>query len=164
MHDDPMGGTRNCKFLRADQASRIRKFVAATGSFSKLQSVVLWASVILLAIGSNGCNRSGGAVKVHGRISYKGEPLKLASVTFFPAKGRPVAAAALQGEYTTELPPGEYTAVVDVGVERPAGFKPGDPEPKPKVVLPDQYAARTTSPLKATVKAGQSEPIDFDLK
>ncbi len=60
--------------------------------------------------------------------------------------------------------PGDYTATIVVGIEYPKGFKEGDPIPPPKVVLPDEYTTRAKSTLKVTVKVGQNEPIDFDLK
>jgi len=126
--------------------------------------VLLVAVLISLTVGANGCKKSGGAVNVHGHISYRGQPLAASAVTFFPTTGRPVTAPAPKGEYSVELVPGDYVATVNVGIERPPGFKEGDPDPKPAVVLADEYTARPKSTLKATVKPGQSEPIDFDLK
>jgi hypothetical protein len=78
--------------------------------------------------------------------------------------GRPITAPSPHGEYSTELTPGDYVATVTVGIEYPPGFKEGDPIPKPKIALPDEYTSRVKSTLKATVKEGQTEPIDFDLK
>jgi len=103
-------------------------------------------------------------VPVHGRVAFHGEPLASASITFFPKGGRPVGAAIRHGEYQTELTPDEYTVALDIAPEFPKGFKEGDPLPPQKAALPEEYTSRTKSTLKATVKAGQSEPIDFDLK
>jgi hypothetical protein len=134
-------------------------------SIGRLQFLALFGwLVFFLAIGAAGCTKSAGTVSVHGHVSYRGEPLAASSVTFFPAKGRPVTAPAPQGEYTAELAPGDYTAIVAVGIEYPKGFKEGDPLPKPKVLLPDAYTSRANSTLKATIKSGQDQPIDFDLK
>jgi hypothetical protein len=119
---------------------------------------------LCVTLSANGCNKPGGAVSVRGRLAYQDQPLHAASVTFFPTSGRPVTATAPQGDYATELKPGEYTVVVAVGTELPAGFKEGDPMPAPKVVLPEAYTNRANSTLKATVKEGQNEPINFDLK
>jgi hypothetical protein len=96
-------------------------------------------------------------------VSFRGSPLDKAALTFFPTAGRPVAVSVVQGEYETELTPGEYVAVVDVGAELPPGFKEGDPVPPPKVVLPEPYTSRAKSPLKATVVADQDKPVDFEL-
>jgi len=128
-----------------------------------MRSFLLICLIVSLAY-LPGCSKSSGEVKVHGKLAYMGKPLRASSVTFFPTTGRPVIATAPEGEYTAELMPGEYTTVVTVGVERPPGFKEGDPDPKPTVVLPDKYTSRTASTLKTSVKPGQSEPIDFDLK
>ncbi len=90
--------------------------------------------------------------------------MESASITFFPTNGRQEVATISNGEYSVELMPGEYSAIVLIGIELPKGFKEGDPIPPPKIVLPEQYTARNKSPLKATIKAGQSEPVNFDLK
>jgi hypothetical protein len=119
---------------------------------------------LFLATSAPGCKKSSDIVPVHGRISFRGEPLASGSVTFFPTSGRPVGAAILQGEYKTDLKPGDYTVALDVAPEFPKGFKEGDPLPPPKAALPEEYTSRTKSTLKTSVKAGQTEPIDFDLK
>ena len=125
--------------------------------------LVLLGSLLLL-ISATGCKKPSGKASVHGRVTFRGQPLESASLTFIPAIGRPQPASILNGEYTTELSPGEYTAVVIVGADLPKGYKEGDPVPPPKISLPDAYASPAKSPLKATVKPGQSEPIDFELK
>lgn len=128
-----------------------------------LQSVTL-LGLIFLQICALGCSKSSGKVSVHGHVSYRGEALASAAVTFFPANGRPESASITNGEYATELSPGEYSAIVVIGMNPPKGYKEGDPIPPPKVSLPEEYTSRAKSTLKATVKAGQREPIDFDLK
>jgi hypothetical protein len=70
----------------------------------------------------------------------------------------------VDGKYETSLSPGDYIVVVTVGVDVPAGWREGQPLPPPKFTLPAEYTSRVKSTLKATVKAGQSEPIDFELK
>ncbi len=153
----------NCKMQIANCKSLIAKHVPAIGTF-RWRFLSCSSLFLLLAIIAPGCKKSSDAVPVHGRASYQGEPLANASVTFFPKSGRPVGAAILNGEYKTELTPDEYTVALDVAPEFPKGFKEGDPLPQPKVTLPEEYTSRSKSTLKATVKAGQSEPIDFDLK
>jgi hypothetical protein len=120
---------------------------------------------VIVVVGASSCKKSSGAIPVHGRLAYRGEALKSARITFFPSTGRPVTAGVAQGEYETELPPGDYTVVINIGTELPAGFKEGDPlPPPPKIALPPQYSTRAQSALKATIKSGQDQPIDFDLK
>jgi hypothetical protein len=118
----------------------------------------------LLAISCNGCKKHSGLVPVHGKVSYRGESLKSARITFFSGKGQPLTTVVTDGEYDIELPPEDYTVVVNVGAQLPPGFKEGDPVPTPKLVLPDQYSTRARSTLKATVAASQTEPIDFALQ
>jgi hypothetical protein len=122
-------------------------------------------AIMLLALSAGGCrNSSTGGVSVEGNVSFRGAPLSKASLTFFPTAGRPVSVVVVDGQYQTELMPGEYTAVVDLAAELPPGFKEGDPVPPPKLVLPEKYTSRAKSPLKATVVADLDKPIDFDLK
>jgi hypothetical protein len=133
-----------------------------TCSFPALACV---AALVFLAISAPGCKQSSGTVSIRGRVSRHTEPLKAGMLTFFPAAGRPGTAAICGGDYEIELMPGEYTVVVSIAPELPPGYKEGDPPPPPpKVVLPDEYTTRAKSTLKATVKAGQDQPIDFDLK
>jgi hypothetical protein len=141
-----------------------RRFSIANVRCSICHLQVAAVLVVVLSLTADGCKKSSGAVPIHGHISYRGQPLAASSVTFFPDTGRPVTAPAPQGEYAAELMPSDYTATVAVGIEYPKGFKETDPLPTPKVVLPDTYTVRAKSTLKATVKAGQDEPIDFDLK
>src|SRR4051812_3445226 len=70
---------------------------------------------LLLLISAPGCKKPSGKVSVKGRVSFRGNPLESASLTFIPATGRPQAASIVNGEYTIELNPGEYTAVVIIG-------------------------------------------------
>jgi hypothetical protein len=133
-------------------------------SINYLRPLAASAAFCLFVLSADGCKKASDTVPVSGKITYRGQPLTSAGITFFPTKGRTVTATAAQGEYATELAPGDYVVVVAVGVEYPPGFKEGDPAPPPKVVLPAEYTVRAKSTLKATVKPGQAEPIDFDLK
>ena len=146
----------NCKSLIANHVPAIGKLHLRFLACSSLS--------LVLAISAPGCKKSSDAVLVHGRVSFHGEPLANASVTFFPKTGRSVGAAISHGEYKIELKPDEYTVALDVAPEFPKGFKEGDTLPPSKVSLPEEFTSRTKSTLKATVKAGQSDPIDFELK
>ena len=130
-----------------------------------LNSRALWFVTTLAAMSATGCGNSANTVTVRGHASYKGAAIPTGTVTFFPAAGRQVVAPLSgEGEYTAELPPGEYVVAIMIGASLPEGYKEGDRLPPPKIVLPDQYTARAKSTLKASVKPGQAEPIDFDLK
>ncbi len=123
------------------------------------------ACVLLIALGLVGCGSSGGNETVRGNVSFRGQPITNGGLTFFPGKGRPVSAAIQSdGQYSVELPPGDYDVVVSLGFEKPPGWKEGDPLPPQKIVLPVQYTVRAKTTLKATVAPGQAEPINFELK
>ncbi|MBX3432086.1 MAG: carboxypeptidase regulatory-like domain-containing protein [Pirellulales bacterium] len=119
-------------------------------------------SVALIAIG---CSRQEPGLPVAGTVTYRGKPVPKAAITFYPASGRPVMASASEsGQYSCRLEPGDYQATVVLGVQLPPGWKEGDPIPPPSVTLPANYSSRVRTPLRATVAAGQTEPIDFALK
>jgi hypothetical protein len=119
----------------------------------------------VLFVNTVGCGTSSDTVSVNGTISYRGEPFPTGSITFFPTAGRPIVASiADDGTYEAEMPPGDYTVAIMLGAQLPPGYKEGDPIPPPKIELPAEYSTRAKSTLTATVVAGQSEPIDFELK
>jgi hypothetical protein len=117
-------------------------------------------------VSAHGCGKSSGTVPVQGHVSYRGQPLENATLTFFPSSGRPVDAAISKGEYATQLVPGDYTSVVSIALEMPPGYgrTHWNQLPLQKFVLPDEYTTCKKSKLKATVIATQSEPVNFDLK
>jgi hypothetical protein len=124
------------------------------------------ATVVLIIFlwGTAGCSKSDGT-RVTGHLTYKANPVAGASLIFYPVSGRSVSAVVdADGNYVANLPSGDYTATVNLSVELPPGWKEGQPIPPQKVILPTQYTKRTQSPLKASVAAGSSQTIDFDLK
>jgi hypothetical protein len=131
-----------------------------------LQVFAVCLVVVTAMVSAHGCRKSSGAVPVQGHVSFQGQPLENATLTFFPASGRPVDAAVSNGEYATQLVPGDYTSVVSIAVEMPPGYgrTHWNQLPPQKFVLPDEYTTRKKSKLKATVIATQSEPVNFDLK
>jgi len=112
-----------------------------------------------------GCRKSG-AIPVRGSITYQGQSIANATLTFFPTTGRPVSTSVSDGDYKTELMPGDYTAVVSVALDTPQGYgrTHWNKLPPQKFVLPEEYTTRTKSKLKASVKVDQAEPINFELK
>src|SRR4051812_17986561 len=137
--------------------------VAKLRNQGKMQILVLWFALLVSVLSAHGCRKSSGAVPVHGRVTYQGQPLANATLTFFPASGRPVDAAISDGDYRTALLPGDYTSVVNIAVDMPQGYgrTHWNQLPPQKFTLPETYTARTKSRLKAVVKAEQNEPIDF---
>jgi hypothetical protein len=111
-----------------------------------------------------GCGNSADGVSVNGTVTYRGQPFSNASITFYPATGRPVSAAITEGQYSAQLQPGDYKVTVSLGVNLPPGWKEGDPVPPREIVLPERYTSVLHTQLAATVAADQSEPIDFALQ
>jgi hypothetical protein len=130
------------------------------------------ALTIPLAVG---CGSGSGTV--NGKVTYKGQPLTMGTVTFMGTTGNPATAPI--------NPDGTYKAVkvplgqVKVGVAVPntpavprgrtmdpskfGGAKP-PPEDGPKpVVIPTKYSSPDTSELSYDVKKGD-QTIDIDLK
>ena len=121
-----------------------------------------WAfSILALAIG---CGGESNVTSLSGRVLHEGEPLSNASLMFYPAEGRPMIAPLSEGEYSVELPPGEYRVTVNLGAELPPGWKEGDPVPPTTRKLPRQFVSRLDTPLTATVSAeGEGQTSDFNI-
>ena len=128
---------------------------------SRFSSLFLLASLAVLS----GCESRGDGVTTEGTVTYAGQPLADAAITFFPQQGRPLTVPLdPQGAYAVVLPPGDYQVTINVGAPLPEGFQEGDVLPPPTVTLPDRFTVRARTELNATVAEDQSEPINFDLK
>jgi hypothetical protein len=120
-------------------------------------------SLLLVA----GCGESEGTTSVTGQVTYKGAPLPMGVINFFPASGaRPIGhPLASDGKYEAKLPAGDYTVVVlTSNPPVPPGWKEGDPVPKPPVQIPPKYGHAKNTPLKITVPEGRSFAQDFKLE
>jgi hypothetical protein len=122
-----------------------------------------WAlSILALATGCGG--EKSNVTSLSGQVLHEGQPLPDASLMFYPAEGRPVIATLSEGQYSVELPPGEYRVTVTLGVELPSGWKEGDPIPPSERELPRQFSSRLDTPLTATVSAdGEGQTLDFNV-
>ena len=140
--------------------------------------------LILTAITfSAGCSSGNalGTVPVSGKVTYKGQPVEGATVTFQgEGDARPATAiTAADGTYhltTLDSPgaiPGTYTVLVEK-IETPAELNKlvsmedaaknaAKPLPQPKKLLPAKYADAAKTPLKHEVKKGQSNTFDLTL-
>ena len=122
-----------------------------------------------------------GTLPVTGKVTYKGQPVEGATISFIPdADARPATAiTGANGGYnlmTLDFPgamPGHYTVLVrksDTSIQstQPVSMEEAlklnnRPPPPPKELLPAKYSDATKSPLKFEVKAGQSNTIDLTL-
>lgn len=130
-------------------------------------------SVAILAAGCSGGGSKPATTKVHGKVTYKGQPVTEGTVNFQPAKpaaGSPVrpAVGMIQPDGTYELAsfggsdgavPGDYTVTVrsasDQSVENPNA---------PLVwKTPQKYDDPAKSGLKATIPAGHSGSLELNF-
>ena len=160
-------------------AARVRAFSAMPGNLSFLRSLV----ALLIGAFTLGCSPSNplGTAPVGGKVTYNGQPVAGATVSFVPdGDGRPATAiTGADGAYnltTLNWPgavPGQYTVLVrktDVALasNQPVSMEDAvklnaRPPPPPKELLPPKYADATKSPLKAEVKKGQKNAVDLQL-
>jgi hypothetical protein len=147
---------------------------------AKVQHFKLCLVAVLLCLG---CGQSNplGTVPVGGKVTYNGQAVDAATVSFIPdGDGRPATAkTGSDGTYnlnTLDWPgavPGPYTVVVRKSDVALASTQPvtmeealklnNRPPPPPKELLPAKYSDATKSPLKVEVKKGPKNAIDLPL-
>jgi hemoglobin len=95
------------------------------------------------------------AAEIEGQITYDGKAVESGSIKLVPVKGeaaKPIESEIKNGGYhLTNVPPGEYTAVI--------ASPPG--KQKAKDAVPAQYGSEKTSPLRVSVNAGKNA---FDIQ
>jgi len=135
-----------------------------------LISTPSWVLVLLLLASVAGCGPARPATtRVSGLVSFKGAPVAEAYVNFIPADGRPASGRTdAEGRFSlsTFVPgdgvlPGEH--VVTVSKQVASKSNPDDIYQNYVDLLPPQYGSLRTSPLRATVEAGGSHDLTFDL-
>ena len=144
-----------------------------------LHALLLPLALPLLSAGCNGGSVSG-VVRVRGKVSYGGQPIAGATVTFISeSDARPaVAVTDASGVFqlktldTSGAIPGRYTVLVTKTDVQPGDDKPismddaaknrGKPT-EPKQQLPAKYADPTKSPLKVEITKGKSNSFDLSL-
>lgn len=143
----------------------------------------------VLACGCGGGREGRHAVaRVHGKVTYNGQPVDGATVTFYPDKpGVPVAAGTTDasGSYrltTYEDSDGAAIGTHKVAIRKRATVDAGQVKAPPdagqalidelqeasaeqgKPLLPERYFAPESSKLTAEVAEGKKNEINFDLK
>jgi hypothetical protein len=117
---------------------------------------------------STGCGTGTGTVSGH--VTYKGQPIKKGTITFFPKapKVRPAGGVIQDGKYSLEVPVGEVEIAVLVPSMLPPVEKGKKPPKKKKGQKPDEdvspkYKDQTKSGLSMTVIKGE-QTKDIDLQ
>jgi len=146
---------------------------------NRKNDVAMFAMALVVA----GCSQGNGirTVPVSGKVTYKGNPVEGATISFFPeGDARPATAiSGAGGVYhlmTLDAPgamPSQYTVTLrktDIPAESTKPVSMEDavkmnsrPLPAPKELLPAKYGDATRSPLKFEVKAGKTNVFDLQL-
>lgn len=144
--------------------------------FYRLPALFRPASMLLLvAILAAGCSSGKETGYVAGKVTLGDKALTQGSVRFENAKAGVSVNASLQsdGTYVARthdrdgLPPGNYKVAVTPSTfgdgETPLAVDPSATARAPQSEIPQKYRSTATSPLSATVEAGDNPPFDFDL-
>jgi hypothetical protein len=135
----------------------------------RLCGAALVGSLGLLGLGCGDAGDRPELGEVEGTVRLDNQPLKQATVIFQPEKGRPSRGETDDaGHYELEYRPGVSGAAVGKHRVEISTYREADPnsddesrrQPAPERV-PAKYNSQTT--LEAEVKAGDNEPIDFNL-
>ncbi len=109
--------------------------------------------------------------EVHGKITFKGQPVKEGTITFLNTKDGGAAEASINRDGTYVIQGGAVTGEYDKVEIKPLmelkdtdpGKTPPAPVEKPAPDIPAKYRMQgPNNPLKATVKPGKNE-INFDM-
>jgi hypothetical protein len=134
----------------------------------RLMSVAALVATLLSTAVLVGCSSGPAKGEVHGKVTFKGQPVKEGRVTFLNNKGEGDAEALIgsDGAYAVQggVVIGEYvveiTPLVEIKDTDP-GKSPPAPVEKPAPDIPMKYRQQK-SPLKASVKPGKNE-FNFDM-
>jgi hypothetical protein len=137
------------------------------------------AAIVLLAVGCNpGSVR--GTVPVSGKVTYNGQPVADATVTFIGEGDARIAvsvtdasgeyrlktldsAGAIPGKYTVLVTKTETTGGSGAPVSMDEAAQNRGKAREPKQLLPVKYSDATKTPLKFEVKKGQNNTFDLPL-
>lgn len=155
-------------------------------TFAWLRRSLIWMTIPLVFLG--GCGPKHPTVEpVSGKVTFKGEAVEGATVTFFAegSGGHPaVGTTGADGTFNLTsyepndgAPAGKHTVTVakieSSGPSIPAGESmeaaaarsaKGDTSNQEKMLLPAHYASASTSKLSFTVNKGEKNHFDIELK
>ena len=145
-------------------------------SFFCLAGVALWG-----CIGLSGCSQGPAYQRVKGTITFDGEPLTLATVSFIPvdlsqgtlfANGKTdengdfTLTASQSGLSEKGTTAGDYFVTITRFQDKPSRHEPSDYGPVPVYdsLIPKKYGNQNTSELKVVVERKRLNEFTFELK
>jgi len=142
----------------------------ASAGFSFFGFSRLALALVVVILCSPACSTGPTKAEVHGKVTFKGQPVKEGTVTFLNTKDGGGAEAEINSDGTYVVPSGvvvgEYDRVEIKPLMEMKDTDPGKTPPskveKPAPNIPAKYRMQGTTPLKATVKAGKNE-INFEM-
>jgi hypothetical protein len=144
-------------------------------------SIVAALVAVLSLAGCGGKKEEGNGRPVTGKITYNGQPIAEATVTFVGDFNSAFAQTDAEGNFKLKtalgdkVPLGDYQVTV-IKTETlptpppvpPEEYKPPDPNapppPEPKDLLPPKYKQPDSSQLTASVTESGENHFEFDLK
>lgn len=155
-----------------------------------LKSLNLYLCLTFFFVSGCGSDKAEPPVKVYpvtGRVTWKGEPVQSADITFFNAEAKRSAFGrtdekgyyelttfaakdgAVEGKHTVtvtkvEVPPTEVVADIETEAYVPPEMNKPTKPVKPKALLPEIYSDSTKSTLIGVVEPNSKNSIDFELK
>jgi hypothetical protein len=116
-----------------------------------------------------GCSSGPPAGKVRGKVTFKGQPVKEGTVTLLNTTEGGAYEASISTDGSYEIPGsvnvGEYVVEIkplSVMMDTDPGKSPPAPVEKKAPDIPVKYRQQGSTPLRASVKAGENT-IDFDM-
>jgi hypothetical protein len=126
------------------------------------RAVSVWSLIVVLstAVGCGGSKQTApDRAVVSGLVTFNGQPLPAGTIAFASATKYGGASVSITegGRYTTDRAPiGSNVVSIDtatIKVGNPAAYVP----------IPARYADTSTSGLKAEIKPGDNENVNFEL-
>ena len=136
----------------------------------RLRVFALLVAIGALFIAAGGCQKGPVKAEVHGKITFKSQPVKEGTVTFLNTKEGGAAEAQINsdGTYAVEggAVVGDYGKVEIKPLMEMKDTDPGKTPPskveKAAPDIPAKYRQQGTTPLSASVKPGKNE-INFNM-
>jgi hypothetical protein len=146
-----------------------------TGLTARCRFVGALVATALLLAGIAGCGAKGAfeTARVHGKVTYQGQPLATGSLVFVPVAGGPSAQANLDsnGNYVLGTyskidgaVPGEHEVMIIALTGGDGPQEATDLNAVQKSLIPSRYGDLKKSGLRPTVKPKTDNEINFELK